>query len=315
MFDTLFPTQTIGWAVTGLWLVLLSATGAVYAISLRMDESAGQELKDRTGTWWWIIGLATLAIVLGPAATIILIALISYLALKEYFTALPIRRADRSVLLLAYLLIPIQYIFVGTGAYGFFAIFIPIYGFLILAFGLVLTGQTSGFIRSVGVLHWGLVLTVYNLSHLAFLLKLEPAPGVSLNGFELLLFVLILVQFNDVAQFIWGKTVGRHKVMPSVSPGKTWEGLILGGLTTVALAVVLAPYLTPFSLPLAILIGCALAATGFIGDVTLSAIKRDLGIKDMGAVLPGHGGYLDRLDSLTLSAPLFFHFTRYFYGQ
>ncbi len=98
-----------------------------------------------------------------------------------------------------------------------------------------------------------------------------------------------------------------------VSPGKTWEGLILGGLSAVALSVLLAPYLTPFSPGHALLIGFGLAVTGFVGDVTLSAVKRDLGIKDMGAVLPGHGGYLDRLDSLTLSAPLFFHFTRFFY--
>lgn len=314
MLERLFPNETVGIVLLCLWGVLIAASLVVRMLKPRLSDRASAELKDRTSTWWWIIGLLTVAFALGQTATVIVFALVSYLALKEYFTALPIRQADRGVILLAYLTVPIQYWFVEMGAYGFFAIFVPVYAFLFLAFGLVLAGETSGFIRSVGLLQWGLMLTVYNLSHLAFLLTLGEYEGVALEGFGLLLFALIVVQANDVFQFVWGKLLGRRKILPKVSPGKTWEGFLLGGLTTVALAWLLAPVLTPFTSSHALLIGAGLAITGFIGDVTLSAVKRDLGIKDMGAVLPGHGGYLDRLDSLTLSAPLFFHFTRYFYG-
>ncbi len=314
MLEGLFPTAAVGWTIATLWLILLVSTLIVRIIGQRLEGHAGTELRERTNTWWWIIGLLTAAVLLGQTVTIVILALVSYLALKEYFTALPIRRADRSVLLLAYLMIPVQYTFVGLAQFGFFTIFIPIYGFLLLAFGLILARETTGFIRSVGTLHWGLMLTVYNLSHLAFLLVLGEAEAMPLEGFGLLLFALIIVQANDVAQFVWGKSLGHRKVLPEISPGKTWEGFILGGLTTIALALAIAPFLTPFSLPHAALIGFGLAVTGFIGDVTLSAVKRDLGLKDMGAVLPGHGGYLDRLDSLTLSAPLFLHFTRFFYG-
>ena len=127
----------------------------------------------------------------------------------------------------------------------------------------------------------------------------------------MVLYLVFLTQFNDVAQFLWGKTLGRHKVVPSVSPGKTVEGL-LGGLgTTIVLAVVLAPHLTPFTIGWAAWAGVIIGLSGFIGDVVISALKRDLGVKDSGDLLPGHGGILDRIDSLTYTAPLFFHFVYY----
>ncbi len=308
------PSPAVGWTIVALWLGLVAASVAVRLVGRRTDMATRIELEERTNTWWWIVALLSLVILAGKLATIVFIALISYLALKEYLTALPIRRADRRVLLLAYLAVPIQYIFVGYADYGMFAIFIPVYAFIFLTFGLVLAGETAGFIRSVGVLHWGLMLTVYNLSHLAFLLVLPMRDGVSADGFALLLFVLIIVQANDVAQYVWGKLFGKHKIVPKVSPGKTWEGFLFGGATIVVLSLILAPFLTPFGWAHAAIIGAILAASGFVGDVALSAVKRDLGLKDMGNILPGHGGYLDRLDSLTLSAPLFFHFSRYFYG-
>ena len=127
------------------------------------------------------------------------------------------------------------------------------------------------------------------------------------------LFLLLLTELNDVAQYCWGKLLGKHKISPTVSPNKTMEGFIGGVLTTVPLAMLLAPWLTPFSSLDAVLAGALIAVAGFFGDLSLSALKRDLGIKDSGNLLPGHGGILDRVDSLTYTAPLFFHFTRYYY--
>ena len=194
-----------------------------------------------------------------------------------------------------------------------FIIFIPVYLFLLLPVAMVLTGETQGYLRAAGTLHWGLMSMVFSLSHLAYLLVLPQGEYAHVSGPGLALFLLVLTELNDVAQYCWGKLLGRHKISPTVSPNKTVEGFVGGVLTTVLLAALLAPWLTPFDRMDALLAGALIAVAGFFGDLSLSALKRDLGIKDSGNLLPGHGGILDRVDSLTYTAPLFFHFTRYFY--
>jgi phosphatidate cytidylyltransferase len=160
------------------------------------------------------------------------------------------------------------------------------------------------------------MMSVYALGHAAFLLVLpETHKGAAAmgEGLGLLLFLFIITGGNDVAQYCWGKTLGRHKIIPSVSPNKTWEGFIGGVATSALVAVLIAPYLTPFEGLYAAIIGAGLAVAGFLGDVTISAVKRDLGVKDTGTALPGHGGLLDRLDSTVFTAPLMFHICRYFF--
>jgi phosphatidate cytidylyltransferase len=272
------------------------------------------ELKDRTRTWWWMVGIVSVAMLLGTKATILFVAALSFLAFREFHSVVPVRRSDRAILGLAYLAIPFQFWLVWTAWYGLFTIFVPVYAFAILAVSTVCSGETRGFLRSNATLHWAMMLTVYNLSHLAYLTVLPLASAAPAGGVGLLLFVLIVVQFNDVAQFVWGRSFGRRRIVPRVSPGKTWEGFVGGAVTTAGLSVLLTPWLTPFGIVGAASIGLVLAVAGFFGDVTVSAVKRDLGIKDTGASLPGHGGVLDRLDSLTLSAPIALHLIRYFYG-
>jgi phosphatidate cytidylyltransferase len=297
-----------------IWAFLLCATVFVWAAFRPPLTGRGVEIRDRVRTWWWIIAVVTAAIAAGATAAILLIAALSFLAFREFHSVVPVRPADRVILGLAYVAIPVQYYFVWTQWYGMFSIFVPVYAVTILTAATVFVGETRGFIRSNATLHWALLLTVYNLSHLAFLVVLPLAQSTYAGGLGLLLFVLVVVQFNDVAQFIWGRLVGRTRIVPAVSPSKTWEGFVGGAATSVFLAVVLARHLTPFSPLGAALIGLALAVCGFVGDVTLSAVKRDLGLKDTGASLRGHGGFLDRLDSLTLAAPIGFHIIRYFYG-
>jgi phosphatidate cytidylyltransferase len=301
-------------ALSLTWGLLISATGAVTVLARRSSAGLAQELKDRTRTWWWIIGLVTAALAAGEKATILFVATLSFLAFRELHSVVPIRRADRALLGLAYLAIPVQYWLVWTGWYGLFAVFVPVYAFALLSMSAVVGGETRGFIRANATLHWALMLTVYNLSHLAFLVILPLEQAAPAGGLGLLFFVLALVQFNDVAQYVWGRLLGWRLITPSVSPSKTWEGFVGALATTAILAVAIAPVLTPLTPPAALLIGALLAALGFFGDVTLSAVKRDLGIKDTGVALPGHGGILDRLDSLTLAAPIGFHVIRYFYG-
>ena len=258
-----------------------------------------------------MVTVFTLAIVVSRTVSIVFFGFLSFLALKEYFSIIPTRRADRRVLFWAYLAIPMQYYWVASGWYGMFIIFIPVYMFLLLPLPMLIIGETRDFLRAVGTLHWGVGTTVFSISHVAFLLVLPGDTGA--GGAGLVLFLVLLTEFNDVAQFVWGKLFGKHRITPTVSPKKTWEGFIGGAATTAALAVLLAPVLTPMSWPMSLAAGLLIGIGGFVGDITLSALKRDIGVKDSGGLIPGHGGLLDRIDSLTYTAPLFFHFIRYFY--
>ncbi|MDH3592215.1 MAG: CDP-archaeol synthase, partial [Planctomycetota bacterium] len=165
---------------------------------------------------------------------------------------------------------------------------------------------------------WALGLVVFCFSHVAmfFLLPESINPVGGAAGW--VLFLVLLTESHDIAQALWGRRFGKHKLIPHISPGKTWEGLILGTLTTLTLAVLLAPVLTPlsasgrFARPL--LGGLLIAVGGLFGDLTMSAVKRDVGVKDSGTLIPGQGGLLDRIDSLTFTAPMFFYFVYFLYA-
>ena len=172
---------------------------------------------------------------------------------------------------------------------------------------LVINGETKDISQSMSVLPAQLMLTRYlELATWLFWFHYRISMVFDAGGRALLLFVVFITEMNDVFQFTWGKLLGRYKILPKVSPNKTWEGLIGGVITTVVVGYFLR-FLTPFS-ELEILITCGvIAITGFIGDVVVSAIKRDIGLKDTGNTIPGHGGILDRIDSLAFTGPVFFH--------
>lgn len=273
------------------------------------------ELKLRVQTFWWIVGLLGLSLILTPNLAIIFWAGISYLALREYFSIIPTRQIDHRVLLWAYLSIPIQYYWIASNSYAMMAIFIPVYVFLFLPLRMVLLGETKGFLRAVGTIHWGVMMMVYCLSCVAALYLLDPNFSSNVSSAPgLIFYLLFLNQFNDALQFFFGKCFGKHPIAPRVSPKKTIEGFLGGLLTIPVIAVLLAPVLTPLSMQDAGIIGVMIACAGFIGDIIMSALKRDLNLKDTSTLLPGHGGILDRIDSLIFTAPLYFHYIRYFYG-
>jgi phosphatidate cytidylyltransferase len=305
--------QPVVIATAGVWALLVVASLIAWGLRLRGPADRYEELVRRTESWWWMIGAFTFAIAVNTTVAIVFLALVSYLALKEYLSLIPTRRIDRGLLLFAYLAIPLQYYWAAIDWYGMFIVFVPVWLFLFFPALMALRGDTQGFLRAVGTLSWGLMLTVFALSHLAMLLALGEVHNPVAGGIGLLFFVVVLAQFNDVAQYTWGKLLGRHKVTPKVSPKKTWEGLTGGVLTTVAVAAALGPYLTPMDVAWSALAGAVIGGAGFLGDITISAVKRDLGVKDTGGLIPGHGGMLDRVDSLTYAAPAFFHFFRYFF--
>ncbi|MFV0431830.1 MAG: phosphatidate cytidylyltransferase [Alphaproteobacteria bacterium] len=291
-----------------VYSILLFASIFIYLKKEQLKKH--KELKDRIFSWWVIISIITFALISNFYISIIFFAALSFIALREYFQVTPTRKSDNVPIILAYLAILVQYYFVATAWYGMFIIFIPVYMYFLIAAAMVIMGNTTDFLKSIAIIQWGMMITIFNISHLAFLLNLPKNHSM---GIGLILFILFTTQFNDVAQYVWGKKLGKHKIIPKVSPNKTWQGFLGGMLTTTILSVILGLWLTPISAVFAIIIGILISTTGFLGDVTISAIKRDLAIKDTGSLLPGHGGILDRIDSLTFTAPLFFHLIRYFY--
>ncbi len=309
----LWIPESVLWTL-GATVALLVAATVIVAIMRRGDQAGRHaELAARVRSWWVLVFVFAAAISFRRGVAIAFFAVLSFLALKEYLSLVPTRRTDRRVLFWAYLCVPLQYLWIGMHWYNLFLIFIPVWAFLAIAMRMVLRGETKDFLRAAGTIHWGLMTMVFGLSHLAYLLVLPEGKTVPAHGAALLLFVVLLTELNDVAQYIWGRTLGRHKALESVSPKKTVEGLVGGALTTTVLAIALAPYLTPLTPAHSIAAGLMIGFGGFLGDVTISAVKRDIGVKDSGSMIPGHGGILDRIDSLLFTGPLFFHFMAYFY--
>lgn len=300
-------------AITFALLVLLLAGASIiiYILRDKFSKKDLKELHDRMYSWWIMVTLFIIALSINSTTMLVFFAFVSYLALKEYFTVIPTRRVDRRVIFYAYLSIPCQYILIGIQWYGFYIIFIPIFMFLLIPMRMVILKETKGFLTATGTTHWGLMITVFFVSHIAYLGMLPTDADKFNTGISLIIYLVFLTQFNDVSQYLWGKWLGHKKIIPAISPNKTVAGFLGGVLTTTLLGLILGPILTPFKLSYALLAGFLIGITGFLGDLSMSAIKRDLGIKDTGQLLPGHGGILDRLDSIIFTAPVFFHYVKY----
>lgn len=319
-FKHLTP-QVVSTLVGVLGLLVISSI-ATAVLHRRQFSETTLELRQRVRTWWVIVAMLAVALACSVSVAIGLLAFVSFLALKEFLSMTPTRRADRRVLFYAYLSIPIQFYFAATAWYGMFIVFIPVMMFVAIPTRMWMIGVTDGFLRAASSLHWALMLTVFSLSHAAFLLVIHPGSSPrllatdsdALAGPGLLLFLLVMTEANDIFGYLWGKSLGRSKVAPTVSPGKTNAGLVGGVATTIAFSWLMGPWLTLMDAPRSILAGVIIGVGGFAGDLCLSSIKRDLKIKDFGSTLPGHGGVLDRVDSLIFTAPLFFHFVYYLYG-
>jgi len=293
--------------------ILVVASAVMWVLTRTRPEKDWSELTRRIRSWWVMVGIFFAAIVINPLLTVVAFAFLSFWALKEYMTLLPTRTADHSALVITFLVaIPVQYAFVATGWYGMFVLWIPVYMFLLLPAVLAIRGETKGFVASAGQIHWGLMAFVFGLSHVPMLLHLPPGDIATESERGLLLFLIFIVEACDVCQFLWGKAIGKHRIMPTVSPNKTWEGLI-GGVLTVSIVAIGLKSLTPFNTWQVVAMTAITTTTGFFGDVVMSAVKRDFGVKDFGSLLPGHGGALDRVDSLVWAAPVFLHLTRFFF--
>ncbi len=293
-----------------IFSLLMIASIVLYILGKIKPDYHLEELKSRTKSWWIMVLVFMFAMFVNTKISYVAIGFLSFVAFRELYSLMGFRSNDRRAILWAFISIPVQYYLAFIGWYGAFIIFIPVVMFLLLPIRFVLKGETQGIIKSMASLQWILMLTVFGISHLAYLLSLPSLTGFKSGGRGLLLFVVFLTEINDIMQYIWGKSFGKTKIIPSISPNKTWEGFI-GGLISTTLIGYFIGFLTPLKGIQLVCVSFLIAFCGFAGDIVMSAIKRDLHIKDTGNIIPGHGGILDRIDSLIYTAPVFFHFVYY----
>ena len=303
------PALVIGLlAVLG---VMLAATALVLILPILKPGGNWRELQLRVWSWWVMIALLVAALALGWIATTLLFAAVAFIALREFLSLAPLRREDRLIVLFAYLTIPLSFGLVVLDLYGIFLVAIPVWFFLTVPFLMAIAGQTRAYLATVATITWAVIVCVYNLGVIPLLMR-TPDSEAPAGAAGLVFLLLLVTEANDVLQYVCGKLFGRRKIVPTVSPNKTWEGFLGGWVLTAALIVLLAPIFTPLSGWHVWLLAAVLPLAGFAGDVTMSAVKRDLGVKDTSRLIPGHGGVLDRIDSLTFTAPLYFHLLAYY---
>ncbi|MGQ0588792.1 MAG: phosphatidate cytidylyltransferase [Sphingosinicella sp.] len=297
--------------VAGL-LVLASLIG--FALSRTVKTAGGRDtvrnLNARIKAWWGMVAIFAVAFAFGKGVTLVLFALTSFYCLREFISLTPTRPSDhRAIAAAFYVFIPLQYWLIWVDWLSMLTIAIPVYAFLLLPILSAVRGETEDFLLRTAKIQWGLMLTVFCISHAPALLILN-IPDY--RNVYLLFFLVTVVQLSDVFQYVFGKLLGRHKVAPKFSPSKTVEGFIGGGLAATAVGAGLY-WITPFSPLAAAGMALVIVLAGFLGGLVLSGVKRSLGAKDWGTMIEGHGGALDRMDSVTFAAPLFFHLVNYFY--
>jgi phosphatidate cytidylyltransferase len=296
-------------------LVIASLAGQVLSRSARSEGARATvvNLNQRVNAWWGMAVILVLSYLMGSTTTLVLYGFISLFALREFITLTPTSSGDHNALFAAFfILIPLQYILIGTHWYSMFTLMIPVYAFLLLPAIAVLSQDTTAFLERTAKIQWGVMVCVYCISHAPALMLLDLKGFTGQNAL-LLFYLVFVVQLSDVLQYVFGKIFGKHKVAPLVSPSKTVEGLVGGGLSATFIGGCMY-WMTPFSFWESLAMSFVIVCMGFLGGLVMSAIKRSLSAKDWGTMIKGHGGMLDRMDSICFAAPVFFHFTRYFFS-
>jgi len=311
-----FRDPKLVWLFGGV-LCLLVVSSLIGRI-LRRRQKPGvsrttiDNLNARIGAWWKMCAIFAASILVGRIGSLILFGIISFLAMREYMTLVPTRRGDHRTLFWSFFVImPLQYYLIGIQWYGLFAIMIPVLACIFIPPSIAIAGDTEHFLERASKIQFGIMVCVYSLSHAPALLLLK-IPGFEGHDARLLLYLVIVDQMSDVLQYVWGKLIGKHKIAWRVSPNKTWEGFVGGVVSATALGTALW-WATPFTPLQSAGMSLMICILGFNGGLVMSAIKRDIGIKDFGLLIEGHGGILDRIDSLCFAAPIFFHLVRYYF--
>ena len=306
----------------GVVLLLLGLCWAIVKVLKRRPESGIdaailETFRLRVRAWWILFATLAAAFLLGHWTTVVLLGLLSFWALREFITLTPTRPGDHRTLFWVFFLItPLQFWLVGMGYYGWYSIMIPVYAFLLIPARIALAGDYKRFLERTAKIQCGLLICVYCLSYAPALLTVKLSGQDTAVGARLLFFFVLIVQLSEAFQYAWSQLPSKHVIVPAINNTRTWEGL-LGGTASVMLVGAILWWATPFSGAywwMSAVVSALIAVMGFAGSITMSAIKRDRGVKDYGTLIEGHGGVLDRIDSLCFAAPVFFHFTRWWLG-
>jgi len=310
----------------GVLALLITATVVVQALRRRAAGDLNPALLDtvrvRVRAWWLLFAGLAGAFLIGKIATVVLFGLIAFWALREFITLTPTRLGDhRTLFWVFFLCTPLQFLLVGldsawlqahlgASSYALYSIAIPVYALLLIPATIALSGDPKRFLERTAKIQAGLLVCVYCLSYAPALLSLELPGKEAGHTVRLLFFFVLVVQLSDALQYAWAQLPSKHVIVPSINPSKTWEGLLGGAASTALLGAVLW-WATPFrSMWVTGGMSLVVALMGFAGSLTMSAVKRDRGVKDYGTLVEGHGGVLDRIDSLCFAAPVFFHLTQ-----
>lgn len=311
-----------------------------------------EQFNHRIRAWWVLCAVLAAAFLAGRGWTVALFGALSFWALREFITLTPTRMADhRALFWVFFLFTPLQYVLIGFNRYELYSVVIPVYGFLFIPARIAFAGDFKRYLERCAKIQAGLMVCVYCLSHAPAILYLnipedasarratsqaaaaeaeadapdnrdEPLGGavskLTTGRFDkypnarLLFFFLLVVVLGDAFQYISEKLLGQHVIAPAISPNRTWEGF-LGGVGCATLFGTAMWWATPFHPLMAAVMSLIITTMGFAGGMTMSAIKRDRGVRDYGTLIEGHGGVLDRIDSTCFAAPIFFHVTRYLF--
>lgn len=337
--------------VGGVFALLTAATGVGQLLRRQVDmglnPAAIEQFNLRIRAWWLLCAVLLAAFWLGREATVVLFGLLSFWALREFITLTPTRMADhRALFWVFFLFTPLQYVLIGINRYQLYSVLIPVYAFLFIPARIALAGDYKRYLERCAKIQAGLMICVYCLSYAPAILyldiaqakssqttpaeteagkptsaaskRLEQAKAAVKQGryggqnARLLFFFLLVVTLGDAFRYLCERLIGKHVIAPAISASRTWEGF-LGGVGCATLFGTLMWLATPFDPLQAAAMSMLITTMGFAGSMTMSAIKRDRGVKDYGTLIEGHGGVLDRIDSTCFAAPVFFHVTRYLF--
>lgn len=308
-------TIDIIWLTIGAFTILVGLTFLGEVLRLRQEPDTNSPVLEtymtRVQSWWAMVAFIGIAMLTGKIGVTVLFAFASFAALREFLTLTTKAQADHMSLALAFFVVlPLQYIFVALEWTGLYAVFIPVYAFLMLPIVSAMRGNADRFLIRVAETQWGLMIAIYCVSHVPALMNLDIA-GYGDRAILLVTFLVMVVQLGDLLEYFFGRRIGRTKIAPGLSP-KTWEGVACGVISAMLIGALLS-WITPFGVWGAMGMAGIASIVGMFGNLVFAAIKRDRGVKDWSHLIPGQGGFVDQLDSVVFAAPIFYHLTRYFW--
>lgn len=305
------------WIILGTFAALAAGT-CVRLVALRRSKAdVAKKRIDSLKVWWVLFALWSLAAISGQIGVTLFLSAASLLAMREYLRLLgPREQLGTAAICCLVLVSGAHYLWILFGYIEVAKWFLPVVGIVLLGAARAPTCSPQGYVRTTAGLYWGAMLMIYAFSHALFLFEVESGGKPLVGRVGWILYLVLLTEMNDIMQAVVGRKFGKTKITPRVSPNKSLQGLIGGLITTIALSVTVAPLLTTLTaargvaagVAVSTLAGIVISLSGFLGDINMSAIKRDAGVKDGSTMLPGMGGMIDRIDSLTFTAPVFYYF-------